>query len=273
MSYASIIVYVDGDERPEQRVRIAAGIADRFNALLIGVSAFAMPVPMVANGMVIDAPTDSDFELMRSKLAQNGDWFFSIAAAPHRKLEWRSELDIPSETLVREARSADLVVIGASMPGASVYSSLDVGAAILNMGRPTLVVPDRTNSLQAEHVAIGWKDTREARRAVQDALPFLGLASRVTVVEADQEGEGSTALARLNDVALYLQRHHIECQTKITMHQEGSGAAQLIKVAQEERADLLVTGAYGHTRLGEWIFGGMTRDLLSSSPICCLMSH
>ena len=55
--------------------------------------------------------------------------------------------------------------------------------------------------------------------------------------------------------------------------QKGSGATQLIRVAQEERADLLVTGAYGHSRLGEWIFGGMTRDLLSTSPICCLMSH
>jgi len=267
------MVYVDADERPEQRVRIAAGIADRFNALLIGLSAFAMPVPMVANGMVIDAPTDSDFELMRAKLAQNGDWFFSITAAPHRKLEWRSELDMPSDSLVRQARSADLVVIGTSKPGANLYSSLDLGAAILNMGRPTLVVPERTTSLQGEHVAIGWKDTREARRAVQDALPFLGLASRVTVIEACKEGEESTALARLNDVALYLKRHYIECYAKITVHQEASGAAQLIKVAQEERADLLVTGAYGRTRLGEWIFGGMTRDLLSNSPICCLMSH
>jgi len=57
------------------------------------------------------------------------------------------------------------------------------------------------------------------------------------------------------------------------VRQEGSGAAQLIEIAQEERADLVVTGAYGHSRLGEWVFGGITRELLSSSPICCLMSH
>ena len=54
---------------------------------------------------------------------------------------------------------------------------------------------------------------------------------------------------------------------------EGSGASQLLQVAKDERADLIVAGAYGHTRLGEWIFGGMTRELLSTSPICCLMSH
>jgi nucleotide-binding universal stress UspA family protein len=57
------------------------------------------------------------------------------------------------------------------------------------------------------------------------------------------------------------------------LEQKGSGAEQLIRSAQEEHADLLVTGAYGHSRLGEWIFGGMTRELLAASPICCLMSH
>jgi nucleotide-binding universal stress UspA family protein len=57
------------------------------------------------------------------------------------------------------------------------------------------------------------------------------------------------------------------------LERKGSGAAQLLRVAQEERADLLVTGAYGHSRLGEWIFGGMTRELLDTSPIACLMSH
>jgi nucleotide-binding universal stress UspA family protein len=60
---------------------------------------------------------------------------------------------------------------------------------------------------------------------------------------------------------------------KVILEQKGSGAEQLIRVAQEERADLLVTGAYGHSRLGEWIFGGMTRELLATSSICCLMSH
>ena len=273
MSYASVMVYVDADGTPEQRVQIAAGIADRFNALLIGMSAFGIPPPVVANSMVIDAPTDADFELMRAKLAQNSEWFHSIATAAHRKLEWRSELDIPSESLVRQARSADLVVIGATKPTGSVYSSLDMGGVILKMGRPTLFVPEGAASLNAEHVVIGWKDTREARRAVQDALPLLHLATRVTIMEACREGEENTALARLNDVAVYLKRHRIECGSKVMVQQQGSGAAQLIKVAQGERADLLVTGAYGHSRLGEWVFGGMTRELLANSAICCLMSH
>jgi nucleotide-binding universal stress UspA family protein len=135
-----------------------------------------------------------------------------------------------------------------------------------------LIVPDAVASLRAEHVVIGWKDTREARRAVQDALGFLREAIRVTVVETCQSGEEAAAQEHIDDVARYLTRHLIGGGPRVIIHQEGSGAAQLIRLAQDEGADLIVTGAYGHSRLGE-VFGGMTRDLLASSPVCCLMSH
>jgi nucleotide-binding universal stress UspA family protein len=141
------------------------------------------------------------------------------------------------------------------------------------MGRPTLVVPEGVNSLSAEHIVIGWKDTREARRALRDALPFLQEATRVTIVEACKPGDEKTALGRLDDVARYLSWHRIKGGPKVMLEQKGSGAQQLTRIAQEERADLLVTGAYGHSRLGEWIFGGMTRELLAASSVCCLMSH
>jgi nucleotide-binding universal stress UspA family protein len=108
---------------------------------------------------------------------------------------------------------------------------------------------------------------------MRDALPFLQQAARVTIVEACGPDEEKTALGDLDDVANYLAEHRVKSGSRVILAQEGSGAAQLIRVAQDERADLLVTGAYGHSRLGEWIFGGMTRELLATSPICCLMSH
>jgi nucleotide-binding universal stress UspA family protein len=104
------------------------------------------------------------------------------------------------------------------------------------------------------------------------SVPGTG-TTRVTIVEACGPDDEKTALDRLNDVARYLSHHRIKCGPKIMLEQKGSGAEQLIRSAQEEHADLLVTGAYGHSRLGEWIFGGMTRELLAASPICCLMSH
>jgi nucleotide-binding universal stress UspA family protein len=74
-------------------------------------------------------------------------------------------------------------------------------------------------------------------------------------------------------VVRYLTRHRINATSRVVLQKHRSVAAELIKFAQEDGADLLVTGAYGHSRLGEWIFGGVTRDLLATSAICCLMSH
>jgi nucleotide-binding universal stress UspA family protein len=128
-------------------------------------------------------------------------------------------------------------------------------------------------SLSADHVVVGWRDTREARRAVQDALPFLHEAKRVTVVEISEEDQKEAARHHVDDVVLYLARHKIKAEGRVETHLLGSGADQIIGFAEDEDADLLVTGAYGHNRLNEWIFGGMTRDLLASSPFCCLMSH
>jgi len=120
----------------------------------------------------------------------------------------------------------------------------------------------------------GWKDRREARRAIQDALPFLHEARRVTIVEISGKDRMEAARHCADDVVCYLVRHRIKAEARVEAPLPGStGADQLIGLALDEGADLLVTGAYGHSRLNEWIFGGMTRDLLASSPICCLMSH
>ncbi|HEY7298207.1 MAG TPA: universal stress protein [Xanthobacteraceae bacterium] len=273
MSYAALLVYVEAYARPEERVRLAAELADRFKAQLIGLSALAIPPPIVADGMILSGPTETDIKLMQAKLAEKGAWFCGLAGGESRKSEWRSALDFPSKVLAREARSSDLVVIGQKPEWRSGYQSVDPGGAILKMGRPTLVVPERTGTLRADRIVLGWKDTREARRAARDALPFLQKATRVTIVEVCEEGEEKTALGRLDDVARYLSRHQVEGGLKVTVRQSGSGAAQLSEIAQEEHADLLVTGAYGHSRLDEGVFGGVTRELLSDSPICCLMSH
>jgi len=273
MSYATLMVHVDVDAAGEGRIRLATSLVDRFNATLIGLSALAIRPSLLAEGDAIQEVTQANIKETRTKLANIGSWFRSRVAADHRKLEWRSEVDFPIDALTREARSADLVVIGQTKGVGDAYNSLDPGGAVLKIGRPTLVVPNGISSLRADHVVIGWKDTREARRAVQDALPFLHEATRVTVVEICRPGEQSAAQEHIDDVARYLTRHWINGGPRVILHQEGSTGAQLIRLAQDEGADLLVTGAYGHSRLGEWIFGGMTQDLLASSPICCLMSH
>lgn len=274
MSYAAVMVYVEADGKPERRVRLAASLADRFQATLIGLTAEANPLPLAAAGDVIsDELVEIESEATQTKLAEQSEWFHQIAGAEHRKLEWRAFQEFPIDALSGEARSADLIVIGQRNNRGDVFSALDPGAAILRAGRPALVVPENVSSLLAEHIVIGWKEAREARRATEDALPFLHEATRVTIVEICASGEEATARDHIDDVATHLSRHRICVGPKVILQQEGSGAAQLIQLAKDEKADLLVTGAYGHSRLGEWIFGGMTHDLLATSPFCCLMSH
>jgi nucleotide-binding universal stress UspA family protein len=273
MAYATLMVYVDANGASEQRVRLAAGLADKFSARLFGCSALAVRPPIGAEAVVIAPVMEAETEQILAKLASKETWFRKIAAIDHGRLEWRTASDYPVEALVREARSADLIVIGRSKESEDVYSSLDLGGVVLKAGRPVLVVPEGISSLRAEHVVIGWGDTREARRAVQDALPFLHEARRVTIAEICGSGKEETAGRHIDDVGGYLGRHRIKSGPKVILHQKGSAAAQLIHLAQEEGADLLVTGAYGHSRLGEWFFGGVTRELLASSPVCCFMSH
>ena len=201
--------------------------------------------------------------ISRLDFAEKAKWFELVPGTDRPKLSWRSVFDFPVDALAREARSADLAVIGPMLVPGDSYCCLNPGEAILKLGRPALFVPNDVSSLHAEHVVIAWKDVREARRA----------ATRVTIAEVCGSGDERRAQARLDDVANYLARHRIKSDPRVIQHYEGSGAGELIRLAQEEGADLIVAGAYGHSRLGEWAFGGVTRDLLASSPVCCLMSH
>jgi nucleotide-binding universal stress UspA family protein len=228
---------------------------------------------MTSDGIAATVLLDASIPEIEAKLTEKARWFHLVAGADQPKLLWRPFVDFPVDAVAREARSADLIVIGPVPKAQDAYVSLDPGEAILRLGRPALFVPGNVSALRAEHVVIAWKDVREARRAVQDALPLLHEAARVTVAEICEVGDEERAEARLDDVAAYLARHRIKGGPRVIMQREGSGADQLIRLAQEEGADLLVTGAYGHSRLGEWVFGGVTRDLLAHSPICCLMSH
>ena len=273
MSYATLMVWVNVDHVSKQFVGVAAGLADKFSANLLGLSAVTIVPPFVAEGVVvIDNATEFDVAKVKASLAEAGNKV-QAAAGTGRQIEWRSVIEFPTETLISEARCADLVVIESGRPAGDMYRSADVGAAILGAGRPFLVVPAAVKSLTADHVMIGWKDTREARRAVQDALPFLHEAKRVTVLELCEKEQMETARNHVDDVVRYLAQHRINAERRVEIQARGSRADQIIEWADDEEADLLVTGAYGHSRLNEWMFGGMTRDLLTTSPICCLMSH
>jgi nucleotide-binding universal stress UspA family protein len=166
-----------------------------------------------------------------------------------------------------------LLIVGRDRIAGDSSRSLDPGAVLLKAGRPVLVVPPDIQSLMAERVVIGWKDTREARRAVRDSLPLLRKATKVTIVEIAEPRDRDQSRLGINDVAQYLTRHQVKSVNPATSNAIGSVAGGLVRVAREQKADLIVAGGYGHNRLGEWLFGGVTEELFQASPMCCLLSH
>ncbi len=273
MTVAAVMVHVDAAEQNDGAVPVACAVASRFDAALTGVSALAIEPPFIAEGVIIQETTADDIARMRAALAAKEIWFRGFAGKVTTEVSWRSDLDFPTSFLVKEARAADLVVVPRKQTSPDRYKCLDPAEAMLRMGRPTLSVPAGVSDLRADRIVIGWKDTREARRAVRDALPFLTRASLVTVFEICLSSEQDQARHRIRDVAAYLERHGVTCRTEVRVHMAEADAHQLIRLAREESADLVVTGGYGHSRLGEWMFGGMTRGLLHEAPFCLLMSH
>jgi nucleotide-binding universal stress UspA family protein len=273
MTVATVMVYVDPAQQAEEQVRVARSIATKFKASVIGVSAFAIERDFVAEGVIIEETTLEDLKRMKAELAGKERWFRDIVGFPAERVEWRWDVEYPLVFLANEARAADLVVLKSTYRKVDPYHRVDPAGAILRMGRPTVLVPEHVHELRADRIVVGWKDTREARLAIHDALPFLKRASQVAVIEVCTSNEQDHARRRVRDVAKHLQGHGVKAETDVRVHMAESDACQLVRLAQDFSADLIVTGAYGHSRLGEWAFGGMTRGLLDEAPFCLLMSH
>jgi nucleotide-binding universal stress UspA family protein len=273
MSYAAMMVHIDAERASERRIELAAELAGRFRAALIGVMGLAPGLQFTSEVAIIDEePGEEQRRELNERLKAAETSFRSVAAAV-RDLEWRSRVELPLELVVRESRAADLVIVGRDRAPVGRFLTLDPATAVLRAGRPVLAVPEGTTALPARRVIIAWKDAREARRAVRDALPFLKDADEVMIVEVREDRDDEEAQTRLEDVIKFLARHRVAVGAKVYLRSKESVARTLLHFAEEERAGLLVAGAYGHSRLGEWAFGGVTRDLLAESPVCCLLSH
>ncbi|RUX28860.1 universal stress protein [Mesorhizobium sp. M7A.F.Ca.US.011.01.1.1] len=270
MSYKSIIVNLAIDAAPEPIVRVGIELAERFGAHLIGLAAADVP-PLVAtgDGMVYEGEV---MQIQRTeiekRLAELRDVFESLVPASITT-EWEQAVCSPTRLLSAEAAAADLIVTG-GVDGDNVFRAVDIGSLALGTGRPVLVTASNIEHIRAKTMLVAWKDTREARRAIADALPFLGKANEVVVATIDTSRDESIRDS-LADVAVFLEHHGIKAQTElITGEADGD---RLLTFARSIHADLIVSGAYGHSRLREWAFGGVTRTLIEESGISRFMSY
>jgi nucleotide-binding universal stress UspA family protein len=272
-SFATMMVHLDVERDCEQRVQLALALADRFEATLIGVAGLPLRPAFVGGGVVVyREPSEEHCRAVSARLDEMGRRF--QGKGQHLKqVEWRASLELPYELVSREARAADLIILGARHAGGSVDELVDPGAILLRAGRPILVAPATVGSPQLRRVVVAWKDTRECRRAVRDALPFLHKAENVLIVGIDEGQSDNPTKGSLSDVAEYLRRHGIVAPRELWRRARGPFGAELLHLVRDEGIDLIVAGGYGHSRLGEWIFGGVTHELLTSTPVCCMLSH
>lgn len=149
---------------------------------------------------------------------------------------------------------------------------VNIGALVVKAGRPILIVPQGISALPLRHVFVAWKDAREARRAVADALPLLELAGHTTVLEVTSEEDQEEAKVRVRDVGRWLEGHGFSATSRAIGTQSGE-AGYLHAELLSEKCDLLIAGAYGRNRVGEWIFGGVTEDVLLDPDFCVLLAH
>lgn len=270
MDFANILVSADlGDAAPD-RVRLAAGLARRFAATLTGASAHQVPAPILVRDVYDAARQEERNEALVREILEQAHAMFERSAGEEIRTEWQAALAGPITHLVEQARAADLVVVGRRGRGDADSGPLGVppGPVLMEAGRPVLVVPPRLVHLHAARIVVAWKDGPEARRAVSAVLPFLHGADEVAVVTVGGDGrhEGTKA------VAGHLARHGAHVTTHL-LEATGSDGGEILDFALRQDADLIVMGAYGHSRLREWIFGGVTREVLERAQVCCLMCH
>ncbi len=183
---------------------------------------------------------------------------------------WPIDDPVLVRTLGERGRVFDLTVVGRSGDALKVPDTHVMESALFDSGKPVLIAPQDAPKSIGNAVLIAWNGAAESARAVACSLPFLHAAGEVLVLEV--EG-GSVVGPDAQDLRTYLTRHRISSQCK-TVAQDGAETGQVIlDEATSFGADLIVKGAYTHSRLRQMIFGGATKHLLASSPIPVFMAH
>jgi nucleotide-binding universal stress UspA family protein len=275
-----IVVFIDGRTETAGILEFAGTLAQEHGARLISV--FMQPEPTItpAETFARGKGMQSTIEVHRAQLerieadhrAQFEDIVRRHGIRPES--EWRSLPYLSTEVGVH-AYYADLVVI--ARPESAGQTAGPPGLAeslVLSSGRPIIVFPPRGKVSQVRRILVAWNATRESIRAVADALPLLVKAKAVEVLVADHErnraGHGQEPGA---DIARHLARHGVQVEVQRLSSGGKDVGPLLLSQAAAFGADLLVMGAYGHSQVREWMFGGVTRTVLYEAGLPVLMSR
>jgi len=289
MALASILAVLDGRAGSEAVLDTALSLGKDFESAVELLHVEAGPesaVPMLGenvSGIVIEQVMESiESEIARRAAEAKRLYAVGCVAAglpvidheatpPAGRFSVRFEHIIGQETeeLAKRGRLTDLVMVARPSDEDGGAGPRTLEAGMFDTGRPVLMVPPGTKGPLGAKVALAWNGTREAARAVGAALPILGKAGRVVILTA-RRSKDDTKPSRL---AHYLALHGVKAETWAFTPQRDSIGTELMIEAAEAGADMLVMGAYGHSRLREFILGGATRRVVAEAAIPVLMAH
>lgn len=276
MTYKSLMVHLELAGDNGGVLNIAGELAERFGARVIGIAACQPIQVLFDEGINADSVFERDRAEMKAEMAAAENQFRTALAGRAKALEWRSSVTYGplADFVADEARAADLVITGKDI-GASLFDPsrrVNIGHLAMRAGRPLLLVPQGIRTLPLQHVFVGWKEGREARRVLADALPLLRAAQKNTLLAITSESQRQVAQAHLNDVEAWLEVHGVSASALAEVAL-GAETGYLHAALLERKCDLFVAGAYGHNRISEWAFGGVTQDVLLNPDFCVLISH
>jgi nucleotide-binding universal stress UspA family protein len=280
MGYRTIMVCLNEVERIERLLNLAVEIADHQDAHILGM--YVVPAVQIYPSVTIDVSSQV-FEAYREFFKRHADRVKEAFEGHMRRsgirFEWclvNGETPLVADTVIEHGMSADLIIASQVDRNDSFGVELDfIERLVMGLGRPLLLVRNATTSRTLRgKVLIGWNGTREAARAAFDAIPLLQQAETVTITWVDpQKTLESPRTVPCAELATALTRHDIAA-TAEGFPTAGLTAGQALQMrALDLGADLIVMGAYGHTRISEFVFGGATDFMLKHMPIPILMSH
>lgn len=271
MTLTNIMVSLDASGSTPARVRLACSLARRFDANLTGVAAQnPLPISIYGKGSYLDTHIiEMAAASAREELGKQEAVFREVTSG-YDKARLRTYDREPLECVISECARCDLLVARGVDDGDSgdIVQALSPAEIILRAGRPVLVTPSQLDHLPLRCAIVAWKDTREARRAVADALPLLRSAERVLLLTVASTETETNAAA----IEAYLRGHDVPC-TPVELQGTTHLADAVAGLARDEAADLVVAGAYGHSKMRELVFGSVTSELLTSLRTSCLYSH
>lgn len=275
MTYATAMVSLAVDQPNEALLEVSGQLAALLSAKVIGIAAAMFSPPMYfLEGAASQQLLDEGEAAIQTRMAELERRFRAAMQGRVKDIEWRSAMELPARYVAREARAADLVIVGGD--GNAILDPFAVAGPsdlVLQAGRPLLVVPASVKWLDLRSALVAWKDCPEARRAVADALPLLARVKEVTVAAiAEEEGTQAAVRRQAEDVVGWLARHGIAARVHVP-ERCGNAVKQLERIAAETGAGVVVAGAYGRSRFREWVLGGVTQHLVGQTARCALLSR